>query len=73
MSTVPPILAAVDKKRSRIFVLAVPNLSAVCMDGVWHQSVPIPMEEIDNNYELVTDLKEAEKLVKEAREALNIP
>ena len=73
VKNVPSILAAVDKKRNRIFVLAVPNVSAVKMNGVWHLSVSVPFEEIDEYYELITDLKLVQSLVEEAKAELNIP
>ena len=73
MKNVPDILAAIDKKRNRIFVLAIPNLCAVRMDGVWYQSAPVPFEEIDVYYELITDFKLVRSLVEEAKAELNIP
>ena len=72
MQNVPDILAAVDKKRNKVFVLARPNVCAVRMDGVWHLSQPIAMEEIDQYYELVTDLRIAQSLVDEAKAELKI-
>jgi len=73
VKNVPSILAAIDRKRDRIFVLAVPNVSAVKMNGVWHMSVPVPFEEIDQYYELITDLKLVQSLVEEAKTELKIP
>jgi hypothetical protein len=73
MAKVPTMLAAFDKKRNRIFVLAQPNVCAVRMDGVWHNSVPVPMDEIDNYYDLITDLRIVKSLVEEAKAALEIP
>ena len=73
VKNVPSVLAAVDKKRDRIFVLAIPNVCTVRMQGVWHQSVPVPMEEIDEYYELISDLGQVKKLVEESRKELNIP
>ncbi len=67
------MLAAVDKERNRIFVLAIPDVSAIKMDDVWHQSAPISMGEIDKRYKLITDLKVVASLVEEAKVELNIP
>lgn len=67
----PGFLAAIDYKKNRIFVLGSPNLSAVKIDGEWQYTFPLSDEEI-KCYELVTDLVKAQKLVKEAKSALNI-
>jgi hypothetical protein len=72
IKNVPPVLAAIDKKRNRIFVLAIPNICAVKMDGVWHLSQPIPMEEIDEFYDLITDLRVVQSIVDEAKAELRI-
>ena len=63
----PNYLAAIDKKRMRIFVLQVPDLCAVKIEGAWQFCKPIGDEEIKEYYELVTDLKAAKKFVAEAR------
>ena len=66
------MLAGHDKKRSRYFVLARPNICAVKKDGLWYESVPVSMEEIDEFYELITDLSLVEKLVEEAKTELRL-
>ncbi len=67
--TFPDYLAAIDKKRNRVFVLATPNLSAIKIDGEWKYCEPLTDEEIAQ-YELVTDLETAMFWVSEARDAL---
>jgi hypothetical protein len=73
MSKNSKMLAAVDKQRKRIFVLATPNVCAIKKDGMWYQSAPVPFEEIDEFYELITDLQIVEALVEEAKAELRIP
>lgn len=68
----PPYLAASTKDGSRIFVLATPNLCALCVDGTWQYTEPLPDSEI-SKYELITDIVTAQKLIKEAKRALNHP
>ena len=72
MKNIPDMLAAYDKKRERIFVLARPNVCAVKLGKVWHSSVPVPLEEIDEFYELITDFALVKSLVEEAKAELNI-
>jgi hypothetical protein len=72
MSKFPNMLAAVDKKRDRIFVMAAPNVCAVKKDGMWYQSAPITPSEIDEYYDLITDMNLVEKIVEEAKEDLRI-
>lgn len=67
----PPYLAAIDHKRNRIFILAVPHLSAVKIDDKWEYCSPLSDEEI-THYELVKNLDVAFDLVKEAKTALNL-
>jgi hypothetical protein len=67
------MLAAYDKKRKRIFVLATPNICAIKIENVWQQTDPVPFEEIDEFYELITDLQIIQSLVEEAKAELNIP
>lgn len=67
--TYPPYLAAVDRRRSRMFILAPPHLCAIKIDGAWQVSEPLPDEEIPY-YELVTDLAQAMKIIQQARQAL---
>jgi hypothetical protein len=72
MSNIPSMLAAYDKKRKRIFVLAIPNVSAVKIDDIWHYAIPLSDEEIDQ-YDLITDLRIVKQLVDEAKAELQIP
>lgn len=67
----PGYLAAIDHKRSRIFVLSTPNLSAIKIDGEWQYSQPLPDEEI-RHYTLITDLDVAKKYVAEAKKELRL-
>ncbi len=73
LKNIPTKLAAYDKKRNRYFVLAPPLVCAVKMNDVWYQSVPVPLEEIDEYYDLITDLHVVKQLVEEAKAELNIP
>lgn len=67
----PGYLAAVDRKRNRVFVLSTPNLSAMKVDGEWQYCNPLPDEEI-KHYELVTDIMLAKKIVQEAKKELRL-
>lgn len=69
----PGFLVAVDIKRKRVFVLAKPNLIAVKRDDTWYYGEAISDYEIDRHYELITDLKIAEKWIEEAKTELKIP
>lgn len=71
MAGTPNYLAAVDKKRQRVFVLATPNLSALRFDNKWHCIEPLSEDEI-KNYELITDLRIVLDLVNEAKRQLNL-
>ncbi len=71
IKNLPNYLAAVDKKTGRIFVLASPNLSAIKIDGVWTYHDPLSDEEI-KEFELISDLVYAAKLVKEAKNSLGL-
>jgi hypothetical protein len=71
ISKFPPYLAAIDRKRNRIFVLAIPDLCAIRIDGVWHRCQPLPDEEIVN-YNLITNLVEIQKLIASAKKALEL-
>ena len=68
----PPYLAASTKDGSRVFVLATPNLCALRVDGVWQYTEPLQDSEIEK-YDLITDLVAVQKLIKEAKRALNHP
>lgn len=72
ITNTPKMLAAIDKKRDRVFVLAAPNICAVKKDGMWYESSPIPFEEVDKYYEMITDLSVVKKLVAEAKEDLRM-
>ena len=65
----PPYLAAIDKKRQRVFVLAPPYLSALFTEGEWQYAQPLSDEEIAH-YDLVTDPEVIKKLVEQAKEAI---
>ncbi len=69
----PDFLVAIDKKRDRVFVLERPHLIAVRIDGVWHYGQGITDEEIDLQYELVTDVQTAKSWIKKAKVELRIP
>ena len=66
----PPFLVAIDKTRNRTFVMAKPNLCATKIDGEWYRTQPITETEIQENYDLVVDLEQAAKVVKEAQLSL---
>lgn len=68
----PDFLVAVDKKRERIFVLEKPHLMAVRIGGEWNYGVSISDEEIEKNYELVTDVQLARKIIAEAKSQLSL-
>lgn len=66
----PDYLASIDRERNRVFVLATPELCAIRIDGVWQRCIPLSDEEI-KHYDLIFDFDEAQKLVEEARRALD--
>lgn len=68
--THPDYLASIDRERNRVFVLAMPELCAIRIDGVWQRCTPLLDEEV-KHYELVMDFDEAQRLVEEARRALD--
>ena len=68
----PEYLVAIDERRNRVFVIARPNLIAVKKDDMWYYGEAPPDEEVDNHYELVTDLVKAKKWVVEARAELKL-
>ncbi len=68
----PDFLVAVDIKRQRIFVIEKPHLIAVKIENVWNYGMQISDTEIDEYYELVTDVQLAKKIIKEAKEELRL-
>lgn len=68
--TFPNYLAAINRKKKKIFVLAPPNLCAMRMGGVWQYTAPLSEREMEE-YELVLDLELALRFVEQAHEALS--
>lgn len=69
----PDFLVAVDKKRDRVFVLARPHLIAVRIEGVWHYGKELTDREIEENYDLITDVQLAKSWIEEAKAELKLP
>lgn len=67
----PDFLAAINRKRNRIFVLAVPDLSAIKINGVWRYCLPLSDIETEN-FQLVTNVDEALSIVKETKKTLGM-
>ncbi len=68
--TFPNYLAAINRKKKRVFVLAPPNLCAMRIGGVWQYTAPLSEREMEE-YELVVDLDLALRFVEQANEALS--
>ncbi len=68
----PEFLVAVDTKRNRIFVIEKPHLIAVKIEGEWNYGMQISDKEIEEYYELVTDIQLAKKILKQAKEELKV-
>ncbi len=68
-NTYPNYLAAINRKRKRVFVLAPPNLCAMRIGGVWQYTTPLSDREMEE-YELVVDMDLALRFVTQAHEAL---
>lgn len=66
----PNYLAAINRKKKKVFVLAPPNLCAIRNGGKWEYTAPLTERQMEE-YELVMDLELAYRFVEQANEALS--